>query len=50
MLRAILENFARYRESHGMRSLSMGDVADIATGATAYQDVEQRELPPRVAG
>lgn len=30
MLRAILEIFARYRESHGMQSLTMGDVADIA--------------------
>jgi hypothetical protein len=30
-LRAILGTFARYRESHGMRSLSMGGIAEIAT-------------------
>ena len=29
ILRAILETFARYRDSHGLRSLSMGDVADV---------------------
>jgi len=33
ILRAILEIFARYRDSHGLRSLSMAEVADIATGA-----------------
>ncbi len=29
ILRAILETFARYRETHGLRSLSMGEVADL---------------------
>lgn len=31
-LRAILATFARYRESHGMQSLSMAGVADVAGG------------------
>jgi peptidoglycan/xylan/chitin deacetylase (PgdA/CDA1 family) len=41
-LRAILRTFARYRETHGMQSLSMGGVADIA-GDVAGQS------PPRPA-
>jgi hypothetical protein len=45
ILRAILETFARYRESHGMRSLSMGDVADIAAGFPADQGVEHYAVP-----
>lgn len=32
-LRGIMETFARYRESHGLRSLTMGDVAEVAAGA-----------------
>lgn len=30
--KTILEAFARFRESHGMRSLTMADVAEIAKG------------------
>jgi hypothetical protein len=43
-LRAILGTFARYRESHGMRSLSMGGVAEIAAGFT--DQVVQRPARP----
>lgn len=41
ILRAILEAFARHRDRHGMRSLSMGDVADLA-GATSSDRAEDR--------
>lgn len=51
ILRAILGTFARYRESHGMQSLSMSDVADIAAGTPADQGVAQRDRPAsQVAG
>lgn len=36
LLRAILGTFARYRESHGMQSLSMGGVAEIARAVTEH--------------
>jgi len=42
-LRAILRTFARYRETHGMQSLSMGSVADIA-GAFAEQSAPRPTL------
>jgi len=41
-LRAILRTFARYRESHGMQSLSMGGVAEIAAGFTRHSGRMQR--------
>ena len=37
----ILETFAHYRHKYGMRSLAMGEVADIALGSPGRHDVVQ---------
>jgi hypothetical protein len=41
MLRAILETFARYRESHGLQSLSMNEVAEIAAETSDHPGVDR---------
>ena len=43
ILRAILQAFVRYRQSHGLQSLSMGDVADLSLAASSHRAPEPRE-------